>query len=142
MPNRIETLQDFLTAMRKLLELVSVCREILFRKEFRDNLEEAIGDANKRLEGHLNNEYIRHPQDFREVMEPAGLVDSQLRLKLESFGSALATFESEAGQDNLEQVLDKGGILLGSLASAIPGFGSFAQELVDFLLKELRKRKT
>ncbi len=142
MPNRIENLRDFLEAVSKLLELVSVCRELLFRKEFRDNIHEAIAEVNKRLEGFLNHERILYPQSFREEIEPAGLVDGQLKFKLESFGSALADFESEGGQDNLEQVLDKGGILLGSLANAIPGFGSFAQELVDFLLKELRKRKT
>jgi hypothetical protein len=73
-------------------------------------------------------------------MEIAGLSGNQLELKLESFQVALSAFEFTAGEEHLRDALDKGGTILRSLAGAIPGFGSFAEELVEFLLKELRKR--
>ena len=70
----------------------------------------------------------------------AGLTGRQLILKLASFESSYAELEHSGGTGNLEQTLDKGGVILGSLAGAIPGFGSFAQELIDFILKEIKKR--
>ncbi|HEY4777872.1 MAG TPA: hypothetical protein VIH56_09435 [Candidatus Acidoferrales bacterium] len=79
-------------------------------------------------------------QEARRKLHAAGLVGPQLKLKLESFESALVAFEAEAGENRLREVLDVGGTILGSLAGAIPGFGSFAQELVEFILKEFKKR--
>jgi len=73
-------------------------------------------------------------------MRAAGLVGPQLALKLGSFESALVAFQQEAREDDLRDALDASATILGSLAGAIPGFGSFAQELVEFLLKELKKR--
>jgi len=73
-------------------------------------------------------------------MERAGLVGSQLDLKLESFETALVAFENEAGEERLRDVLDVSETILQSLTGGIPVFGSFAQELVAFILKELKKR--
>ncbi|WP_221208382.1 hypothetical protein, partial [Xanthomonas arboricola] len=50
------------------------------------------------------------------------------------------SFRDTAREDRLEETLEKSKTLLGSLAGAIPGFGSFAQELIEFLLKELKRR--
>jgi len=61
-------------------------------------------------------------------------------LKLESFSSSLLAFDKNGSKDDLADALGKCGSVLKSLAGAIPGFGSFAQELADFILKELKKR--
>lgn len=140
MPERVKDLRSFLMEMAKLLKLISRCHDVLFRLPFRENLAPAIDDAVRRLEELAQTDrYVRDPAKFRE-MEAAGLSRSQLQLKLQSFESALNAFESEAGAPRLHDALDAGGTILGSLAGAIPGFGTFAQELVEFLLKELRKR--
>ena len=73
-------------------------------------------------------------------MEASGLSGAQLVLKLESFENSFTEFQKEGGLENLELALDIGSTLLKSLAGAIPGFGSFAQELVAFIIKELKKR--
>lgn len=108
---------------------------INFRKNYTDSLEEVVSHLKQNKE----HEYLQFPQDFPE-MKAAGLTNSQLVLKLESFESSLMELELSGGTENLEQALDKGGVILGSLAGAIPGFGSFAQELIDFILKEIKKR--
>jgi len=63
-----------------------------------------------------------------------------LELKLESFEAALAAFEEEGGENLLADAMDKSGTILSSLGGAIPVVGSFAQELIDFILKELRPK--
>ena len=125
--------------MADLLKLIERCREVLYRAGFRDNLPSAIEEAVPRLLELATNDYVRNPEGHRETLEAAGLYGPQLELKLESFESALTVFVSEAGENRLREALDKGKTILSSLAGAIPGFGSFAQELVEFLLKELRK---
>jgi hypothetical protein len=85
-------------------------------------------------ERNLENEYY-------EGMKAAGLVEgSQLRLKLESFQSVLVAFQAEGGEERLEEALDAGETILKGLAGAIPIFGSSAEELIEFILQELRKR--
>jgi hypothetical protein len=59
---------------------------------------------------------------------------------LRSFEVALGKFEVDGGDYNLSEVLDRATIILGSLAGAIPGFGSISKELVDYLNKEIRRR--
>ena len=73
-------------------------------------------------------------------MVDAGLAGAQLEMKLESFEDALKAFEEEGNIESLKETLDVGGIILKSISGAIPGFGSFAQELIDIVLKELKRR--
>lgn len=140
MPVRVKNVNRFLFEMARLLDIVSTCREVLFRAPFRDNLAPAIEEATGRLRQLANNNDSMRSQEARRKLHAAGLVGPQLKLKLESFESALVAFEAEAGENRLREVLDVGGTILGSLAGAIPGFGSFAQELVEFILKEFKKR--
>ena len=139
MPERVENLNKFLIELARLLELISRSRDVLFRAPFRANLGEAIGGVIRRLEELAENDYVRNPGDHKEMLA-AGLAGPQLELKLESFESALVAFEAEAGAVRLVEVLDPAETILKSLAGAIPGFGSFAEELIEFILKELRKR--
>jgi len=139
MPTEIRTLPDFLREMADILEMLDRCQDVLFRASFRRNLSPALEDAANRLRQLSELSEIRYPEES-ESMYLAGLRDNHLTLKLSSFESSLQSFRETAREDKLEDVLGKGGTILGSLAGAIPGFGSFAQELIDFLLKELRKR--
>lgn len=74
-------------------------------------------------------------------MAEAGLTGNQLDLTLESFEYSYIVFHEEGGLENLILVLDKGRMLLNSIAMAVPGFGTFAQELIEFIIKELKQRK-
>jgi hypothetical protein len=124
--------------MADIFEMLDRCQDVLFRASFRQNLSVVLGDAAHRL-----RELAEVPERYSpesDAMYLAGLQGPHLALKLGSFESSLQSFRDTAREDRLEEVLDKGGTILGSLAGVIPGFGSFAQELVDFLLKELRKR--
>lgn len=139
MAERAIDLRTFLLETADLLDLVIRCQAVLFPAGFRQYLSEAVASTTERLRSEAERIAWR---DVRQspAMVVAGLTGSQLSLKLESFDSALIVFESDGGTKELEEALDKAGIILGSIAGAIPGFGSFAQELIDFILKELRKR--
>jgi hypothetical protein len=132
-------LQIFIDQIIKLLTEVDRSGLILFGIGFRENYKGSIDEVLSLLNQNKEHEYLRNPQEFSE-MKAAGLTGAQLVLKLDSFESSLRELELNGGADNLEQSLDKGGVILGSLAGAIPGFGSFAQELIDFILKEMKKR--
>lgn len=139
MPTEIRSLPDFLQEMAEILKMLDRCQDVLFLASFRKNLSPVLDDAASRLVELSALPAIRAPEEF-EFMYLAGLNGIHLTIKLESFESSLRSFRETAREDRLEEALDKGGTILGSLAGAIPGFGSFAQELVEFLLKELRKR--
>ena len=59
--------------------------------------------------------------------------------RLPDLANKLKAFQEEGNIQSLKETLDAGGTILSSIAGAIPGFGSFAQELVDFILKELKR---
>jgi hypothetical protein len=73
-------------------------------------------------------------------MVAAGLAGRQLELKLESFEADVVAFEAEGGEDLLADALAKASTILRSIGGAIPGIGSFADELIDFILKELKRK--
>ena len=129
----------FLDQSISLLQTANRCGPVLFglqfRADFNESIEEVISNLNRLKE---KNE-ILYPNESESLIS-AGLTGSQLTLKLNSFKSSLIELEAQGGIDNLEQALDKSGVILGSLAGAVPGFGSFAQELIDFILKEIKKR--
>jgi len=141
MPETVLDLVTFLDEIKNLLKLLLQCQEVLFRRRFRDNLTAAIQEALSQLSEFSDYKYLHAPEQFKE-MRLAGLAGAQLKLKLESFNASLVAFQEDAGQGHLEKALDTGAEILKSLAGAIPGFGSFASELVGFLLKELKKRFT
>ena|ERR1039457_1845547 len=138
-PEKVKDLQTFLLAIVYLLELVDRASPVLFRRQFRINLARGLEEVITRLKEFSVDEYILNPGGHEE-MEQAGLSGNQLALKLESFANSLVRFQNSGGVDNLEPVLDKGAVILGSLVGAIPGFGSFAKELLEFILKEIKKR--
>jgi hypothetical protein len=133
------SLGDFLKDLSELLQLTAQCKDILFRREIRQQVDDAITDALDQLETFRSSrslEDLEHSAPFSE----AGLVGAQLRFKLQSFADSKEVLSQEGGADHVAEALDKGAILLNSLAGAIPAFGSFAAELVDFLMKEIAWR--
>ncbi|MCC8586283.1 hypothetical protein QYG06_17665 [Xanthomonas euvesicatoria] len=135
----ISNLPQFLIAVAELLETIDRGKEVLFRLQFRRELSPVIEDTAGRLREFSERLYDVESRDY-EGLYAAGLTDMHLSLKLESFQSSLQAFRDTAREDRLEETLEKSKTLLGSLAGAIPGFGSFAQELIEFLLKELKRR--
>ena len=137
--NENQELVIFLDQSISLLQTANRCGPVLFSLEFRENFNESIEEVMSNLNNLKEVKEIQYPSEF-DSMKIAGLNGNQLNLKLNSFESSMVELEIHGGIDNLEQALDKGGVILGSLAGAIPGFGSFAQELIDFILKEIKKR--
>ncbi|MEY3123462.1 MAG: hypothetical protein RI993_2287 [Pseudomonadota bacterium] len=137
--NPTHDLRIFIDQIIELLTEVDRSGLILFGTRFRENYKRSMDEVFYLLNQNKELEHLRNPEEITE-MKAAGLTGNQLVLKLDSFESSLMELELNGGTDNLEQSLDKGGVILGSLAGAIPGFGSFAQELIDFILKEIKKR--
>ncbi|TCV86663.1 hypothetical protein [Sulfurirhabdus autotrophica] len=135
----IETLSAFLASMIELLQVIEQSSPILFRSQFQINYRNSLEEALPMLESLIGETCIQYPDECPE-MSQSGLNGNQLKLKLESFENSYLELKQGGGLDNLEQVLDKGSTILNSLAGAIPGFGSFAQELIDFIIKELKRR--
>ena len=139
MPQRIRNLREFFSETLHLLKLIDVASPVLFRKTFRENLHSSLEEVLPRISELIESDYIENPEDHIELWR-AGLTGNQLELKLESIEHSLIRFENEGGVENLDSTLEKIEALLSSIAGAIPGFGSFAQELMAYIIKELKRR--
>lgn len=115
MPTEIKSLPDFLREMANIFEMLDRCQAVLFRASFRKNLSPALEDAAHRLRQLSDLPEIRSPEE-NESMYAAGLNGIHLTIKLDSFESSLQSFRDTAREDKLEDALDKGGTILGSLA--------------------------
>ncbi|SDY45364.1 hypothetical protein [Nitrosomonas sp. Nm33] len=140
MPEKIENLEEFLMAIIWLLKIIEKSSSLLFRSNFRTNYSHSLEEVLPRLDKLKRDDHIQFPTDF-EAMSESGLTGNQLDLKLESFEYSYIEFHEEGGLENLIVVLEKGQFLLNNITSAVPGFGSFAQELIDFIIKELKQRQ-
>lgn len=139
MPQRIRNLRDFFIETLHLLKLMDEASPVLFRKTFRENLHSSLEEALPRINELIASDYLENPEDHIDLWR-AGLTGNQLELKLESIEHSLVQFEEEGGVENLDSTVEKIEALLNSIAGAIPGFGSFAQELMAYILKELKRR--
>ena len=139
MANEIRNLQTFLNSTADLLQTVRECRAVLLPLSLRELASDAIEETRPRLADEAGRTESRQ-RDYSRELGDAGLTGANLDFKLRSFGIALEKFEVEGDDYNLSEVLDRATIILGSLAGAIPGFGSTAKELVDYLNKEIRRR--
>jgi hypothetical protein len=142
MTEKKENLIQFLMDFNELLKTIGDCSPVLFRREFRNNLKNVLNEVYSHLKS-LTGKYedeLTYPEKY-ENMELAGLSGLQLLLKLESYFWSKSGFDKSGSEAELVDSLEKGKDIIKSIAGAIPTFGSFAQELVDFILRELRKRK-
>jgi hypothetical protein len=128
-----EPLDEYL----ELLEVVDRCRELLFEESVRELISRAIGEATTRLDD-ARRDLVGEVET--EKLKAAGLTDAQLDFKLFSLKKSYEDFKKMGGLRRLVEALKKGGVLLGSILGAIPVGGSFAQELLDFILKEMVDR--
>lgn len=141
MESRVRDLPSFFHSMAMLLETVDSCSPVLFRRRFRENLKRAIPEVTEALRlTAAKLEDFEYYAEHESFLRAAGLTDRQLELKLEAFSATAEAFDEEGHEENLEKTLDFGSTILSSAAGAIPGIGSFVQELVDFILKEIRRR--
>ena len=115
----VTSLPIFLNDMADLFDTLDQCKPVLFHETFRDNVSPALQDAAGRLRDFSESGFDRNFEN-NDAMSAAGLNGVHLILKLESFESSLAGFKRTAREDKLEEVLEKGGTILGSLAGAIP----------------------
>jgi hypothetical protein len=137
----VKDLNQFIMAIIELLELTDQCGAVLFRATFHNNLHVSLDESEyalKMLKDLAERKEINCPESSEKMIN-AGLYGEQLNLKLESFSNSVQALREEGGIDNLEEALDKANTILGSIVGAIPGVGSLAQELIDFILKELKK---
>jgi len=113
-------LYQFVDDVHVILKQVVDWRELLFREELRqpivdawDELQSAFDDVKQRVE----SENLTSDEHLQQV----GLMGKQLELKLKGFSGAWDKFKSWGSVKILKTVLDWIDIILGSLASLIPG---------------------
>lgn len=118
-------LYRFVDHVHSILNQVVDWRELLFREELRqpiadawDELQPAFDEVKQGVEGEDLSD-----DDLRRV----GLMGKQLELKLKGFHSAWDKFKSWGSVKILKTVLDWIDIILGSLASLIPGADAIAE---------------
>jgi hypothetical protein len=140
MAKNITTLTRFVREVVELLQTVSQCGPVLFRRKFRTDFNRALSEALEGLNAGRTSPEFEVNEDDNGTLVRAGLTGAQLRMKLNSFSHTLAEFEKDGSGRSLDLSLAKSSIILGSMAGAIPGFGSFLQELVEFVLKELHRK--
>jgi len=128
-------LPEFLESVREVLQLIDKCQEVLFRRRFRQNLSPAIQDAMDLL-----NHRIRLIRAGRMSggLGAAGLEGPQLQLKMDAYSTQLEEYRVTAHPRNLKGLLDTAATIAKSIAGAIPAFGSFLSELLDFILQEFK----
>ena len=144
MAKKITNTLEFLKELKKLLQVFINCSPVLFGKKFRKKIKLAWKEAQSLLEERIFSEESKE-NNIRLLdnskLEAAGLTGAQRELKFYSFSASIEAFEEEGFTEDLEAALEKGGIILKSISGVIPGFGTFAQELIDFILQERIKRK-
>jgi hypothetical protein len=136
-----ETLSSFVGEINRLFSIILDAGPVLFRKEFREKLPEAVAEAQKKLielQNRLEDAERNPNAHFEDVekLQAAGLTDAQLELKLESYRHAVRAFDETGTRENLEGLLDVASTLLGSLLDAF-GAGSLVRELADLLKQEM-----
>ena len=118
-------LADFMVGVRDILQQVVEWRELLFRKELR----QPIADAWLEVElafldvrrGLVESDEEGHEIVSEGALAKIGLTGKQLELKLKGFSSAWERFKEWGTVKVLKKLLDWIDIILGSLASIIPG---------------------
>ena len=134
MPKKITNIIEFLKDQKKLLQVVIDCCPVLFSKKFQKNLKPAWKEVSCRLDEIIEKEESRSNNAYEEnnyKMDSAGLTGAQAKLKFRSYSDSSEEFEKEGFIEDLEDALEKGSIILKSIAGAIPSFGSFAQEFIE-----------
>jgi len=114
---------DFMVAVRDILQQVVEWRGLLFAKELRQpiadawlEVQSAFDDVDVRLRSVEGDEIVSDDE-----LAKIGLTGKQLELKLKGFNSTWGRFKQWGTVKALKKLLDWIDIILGSLASIIPG---------------------
>ena len=114
-------LADFMVSVKDILQQVVEWRDLLFREELR----EPIADAWQAMHSAFDDVRLGLVEGDEVVSEQAleriGLTGKQLDLKLIGFNGAWDKFKQWGTVKLLKRLLDWIDIILGSLASLIPG---------------------
>lgn len=136
MDSTVENLHGAFKCTGHLIDDVYQARNIFFEEELREQLEQAYEEFQKQFQEILGRIYnIEESNEFD--LRAAGLVGAQRNLKLKSFEVSYNAYRSKGHIRRLIEALKKGKIIISSLGGAVPFVGSFIQELVDFLLRQL-----
>ena len=115
-------LADFVVGTRDILQQVVDWRGLLFREELRQPIADAWRELGRSFEDVMKalveegDELVSDRQ-----LERLGLTGNQLKLKLTGFNGAWDRFRERGTVNLLKKLLDWIDIILGSLASIIPG---------------------
>ena len=121
-----------------LIADVYQARNIFFEEELRGQLEKAYKEFEERFLEIL--ERIGSPEVLQEYdLISAGLDGAQRDLKLKSFEVSYNAYRSNGSIRRLIEALKKGKIIISSLGGVVPFIGSFVQEFVEFLLRQLER---
>ena len=135
---KVENLQSAFEYTGNLIGDVYQARNIFFEEEIRDHLEKAYEEFLRQFREILGEiPRLEESRDFN--LGAAGLVGAQRALKLKSFEVSYNSYRSRGSLRRLIEALKKGKIIISSLGGAVPVIGSFVQELVDFLLRQLEQ---
>ena len=118
-----DKLADFVVGTKDILQQVVEWRELLFREELRQPIADAWNELGSAFEevtkGLVEGEGEELVSD--DALRRIGLTGMQLELKLRGFNSAWDKFKQWGSIKLLKKLLDWIDIILGSLASVIPG---------------------
>ncbi len=136
----IENFRDVLESTHSLITdcfyAINILLPLELRKEFADaynEYSEQYESLLKEIDG-IEDSGISH-------LRQAGLVGAQRTFKFKSFEVSYYAYKAKGTIKRLIKALKKGKTILSSLGGAVPMVGSFIQELIDFLLREMEKTK-
>ena len=139
MQTQIKTLDQVVFYAGELITDVYSARNIFFSEDLRTILKEVYEEFSKQIntvERQLKNSQNSNKSD----LEKAGLVGAQRKFKLKSFEISFNSYRKDGKIKRLIEALKKAKTLISSIGGAIPAVGSFIQELIDFILRELEKK--
>jgi hypothetical protein len=133
---QIENLHDVFRYTGDLIKDVYDARNIFFEEKLRKELYDAYQEFQDQF-----NEVLKGIEGIEKELDlrAAGLAGAQKNLKLKSFELSYNAYRSEGRVRRLIEALKKGKTIISSLAGLVPKVGSFIQEFVDFVLRQLER---
>ena len=131
-------LHQFLQEFLQLLERVLQDKENLLPADLHRAFDEAWPEVRSRIRSTQSD--LRTIGRLKEDLPDAGLAGRQLHLKLEGFGRALEALKGGWSRKLLKRVLKWADVILGSLASVLPG-SEFVKEYKEALEAALEKKE-
>jgi len=113
-------LADFMVSVKDILQQVVEWRGLLFREELRQPIADAWLEVQSAFDD-VSSRLIGDDEISEDAISRIGLTGKQLELKLKGFNGAWDRFKQWGTVKLLKKLLDWIDIIVGSLASIIPG---------------------